>query len=400
MDRLSRRETSAWSINAMLFVACLSTFSGSNVFAGPIFPPETIYDGPKPVPPLPRPGYRQSVIDPTFGTKITRISGDEMNPSKPSRLQHHYSKDQAWNCDMTLIKLHLAEFILDAKTYQVVNKQSSKNEPKWSTVDPDIIFYVRGNQFRKWNVRTNADTLLHAFPEGDISIGNWEGNISIGDRYVLLNVGTLVIGYDIKNDVVIAQKDLGGPRDWVSMSQSGNYIVATGEPSLPGRYVYDLNLNLLRKIFNKGEHGDLGYDAAGNEVYAQMCPMRMARLDNGVVTDLVKNPSPFWFCGHLGTRNNLRPGWALVTTNSGDREIFAVKLDNSNIVQRFAHTRTTEATYDSQAKGVISPDGSKVMWNSDWGGGTVYAYVAEMPGNSGPPEATSPLAPTNLRILP
>ena len=81
---------------------------------------------------------------------------------------------------------------------------------------------------------------------------------------------------------------------------------------------------------------------------------------------------------------------------SSNGEIFAIKLDGSKTVERFAHTRTSGATYDEEAKGVISPDGSKVMFNSDWGSGTVYAYVAEMPGNSG--DTVSSAAPTNFKV--
>jgi hypothetical protein len=81
---------------------------------------------------------------------------------------------------------------------------------------------------------------------------------------------------------------------------------------------------------------------------------------------------------------------------SGDGELYAIKLDGSGIVQRFTHEHSSGATYDSQPKGVISPDGSKVMWNSDWGSGSVYAYVAEMPGNSG--DTVPPAAPTDLRV--
>jgi hypothetical protein len=95
-------------------------------------------------------------------------------------------------------------------------------------------------------------------------------------------------------------------------------------------------------------------------------------------------------------RGYLRPGWALVTDGSSKGEVFAIKLDGSKTVERFAHTHATYATYDAAAKGAISPDGSKVMWNSDWGGGTVYAYVAEMPGNSG--DTVPPAAPTDLRV--
>jgi hypothetical protein len=383
------REISSLSFWTMLIIACLTVYSGSDAFAVD-YPPNTIYTGPKNVPSLSRPGYLQPITDPIFGTTITRISDESMNLANASDMQHHYSKDQPWNHDMTLIKLSNTHVILDARTYQIFKRPSGKGETRWSTVNPSIMFYTSGNQFRKWDVRSDANTLLHTFPEGNISIGSYEGNISIGDRYVVLNVGTLAIVYDIVNDVVIAKKDLG-PMDWATMSQSGNYVVVRPEPQTLGVLVYDRNLNLLRKIFNTGEHGDCGYDAAGNEVYSQMCPVQFSRLDNGQVTSLGIS-----MCGHLSTRNYLRPGWASVDDGSSNGEIFAIKLDGSKTVERFAHMRTSGVTYDEQAKGVFSPDGSKVMFNSDWGSGTVYTYVAEMPGNSD--DTVFPTAPTNLRI--
>ena len=385
------RALSSLSLWTMLSIACLTLYSGHNALAQTVYPPKTIYDGPKNVPLLSRPSYLQPVIDPVFGAKITRISDESMGLSSAGYMQHHYSKDQPWNHDMTLIKLKGTRAILDAKTYQIFKKPSGKGESRWSTVDPNIMFYVLGNQFRKWNVRSDADTLLHTFSEGDLEIGPYEGNISVGDRYVVLTVGTLAIVYDIVNDVVIAKKDLG-PMDWATISPSGNYVVSRPDPQTLGVLVYDRSLNLLRKIFNKGQHGDVGYDAAGNEVYAQMCPMQMARLDNGQITSLGAN-----LCGHLSTRNYQRPGWASMTDGSSSNgEVLAVKLDGSKTVERFAHGRTSAANYDAQAKGVFSPDGSKVMWNSDWGSGTVYAYVAEMPGNSG--NNVPPAAPTDLKV--
>ena len=384
------RELSSLSFWTMLIIACLTLYSEHNALAEAVHPPKTIYDGTKSIPPLSRPGYLQPVIDPVFGAKVTRISDDSMGLASAGYMQHHYSKDQPWNHDMTLIKLANTRVILDAKTYQIFKKPSGKGETRWSTVDPNIMFYTRGNQFRKWNVRNDADTLLHTFSEGNISIGSNEGNISIGDKYVLVNVDTLVIVYDIVNDVVIAKKDLG-TIDWATMSQSGNYVVSRPGSSALGVVVYDLHLNLLRKIFDKGAHGDVGYDTAGNEVFVQMCPVQMSRLDNGQVTSLGIS-----MCGHLSTRNYLRPGWASVTDGSSNGEVLAIKLDGSKTVERFAHGRTSAANYDAQAKGVFSPDGSKVMWNSDWGSGTVYAYVAEMPGNS--VDTVPPVAPTDLRV--
>ncbi len=390
-EKLFRREISSLRLWTMSIVACLTLYSGSNAVADQVYPPNTIYDGPKTVPSLPRPGYLQTVTDPVFGTKITRISDEStFGGSANHRLQHLYSKTQPWNSDMTLIQMHSAQVILDAKTYQVVKMQSGKDEAKWSTVDPDILYYVNGNQFRKLNVRTNADTVLHTFSEGNISIGDYEGNISVGDTYVVLTVGTLAIVYDIVKDVVISKKDLG-PADWVSISPSGSYVVIRVDPKTLGTLVYDRNLNLLRKVFNHGSHGDLGYDGSGNEIYAQVCTGKgRGRLDNGVISELMPG---FNECGHLSLRSYKRPGWAL---KSGAGEVYAIKLDGSGIVQRFAHEHSSSATYDAEPKGVISPDGSKVMWNSDWGSGTVYAYVAEMPGNSD--DTVPPSAPTGLRL--
>lgn len=384
------RGVSTLSLWTTLIIACLTICAGTNALADTVYPPNTVYGGPQNVPPLPRPGYLQPVIDPVFGAKITRISDDSMGLASAGYMQHHYSKDQPWNHDMTLIKLSNTRVILDAKTYQIFKRPSGKGESRWSTVDPSILFYTRGNQFRKWNVRSDEDVLLHTFSEGNISIGSNEGNISIGDRYVVINVDTLVIVYDIANDVVIAKKDLG-PIDWATMSQSGDYVVSRPGSSALGVVVYDRNLNLLRKIFDKGAHGDVGYDMAGNEVFVQMCPVQMSRLDNGQVTSLGVS-----LCGHLSARNYLRLGWASVDDGGSNAEIFALRLDGTKTVERFAHMRTSGATYDAQAKGVFSPDGSKVMFNSDWGSGTVYAYVAEMPGNSG--DTVPPAAPTNLRV--
>jgi hypothetical protein len=37
-----------------------------------------------------KPGYLESIIDPVFGSKITKVVDGDV-------YRHHYSKDQAWN---------------------------------------------------------------------------------------------------------------------------------------------------------------------------------------------------------------------------------------------------------------------------------------------------------------
>jgi hypothetical protein len=59
-------------------------------------------------------------------------------------------------------------------------------------------------------------------------------------------------------------------------------------------------------------------------------------------------------------------------------EIIAVKLDGSGVVERFGTTHTDpKGCYRCEAHPAPSPDGSRVVFASNWGGGDIAAYVAQ-----------------------
>ena len=65
-----------------------------------------------PIPQLEKPGYLQTITDPVFGTKITRITGDVGSPipnisgeSWRNIARHGYSNRQPWNADESIIYL-------------------------------------------------------------------------------------------------------------------------------------------------------------------------------------------------------------------------------------------------------------------------------------------------------
>ena len=60
-------------------------------------------------------------------------------------------------------------------------------------------------------------------------------------------------------------------------------------------------------------------------------------------------------------------------------EIVAVKLDGSR-VERICNTRSIDFTYVAESHGSPSPDGTKVIFASDWDKGTfpVQAYVVDI----------------------
>ena len=61
-----------------------------------------------------RPGYLVPYTDPVFKTKIIRMTGDPGSSIRNisgarwgDQARHHYSSDQAWNCDQSMIYLDI-----------------------------------------------------------------------------------------------------------------------------------------------------------------------------------------------------------------------------------------------------------------------------------------------------
>ena len=343
------------------------------------------------------PNYLQPFTDSVTNNTVTRISDESVFGCDCSKLRHRYAKNQPWNADGTLIMTDGSPSkILDGNTYQVLYESNTK--ALWSNTEPNYTYDAAANSaFVKKNIVTGVTTTLRTFSNySSISVGNNEGNLSNDDRYVAL-IGTsgankTVIIYDILNDNIISTRSLGTANiDWVSVSQSGNFVVISGyaDGSGPNQGIksYDKFMNNERHLYNGRPHGDIGYDAQGNEVYVAYqgingYSLSYARLDNGVKQGLFPytgaNGDRGLWGGHISTRNINRPGWAYVSEQGhpsdinryeATREIFAIKLDNSQTIERFAKHNSNlnaNAAYNHQAHGVPNRDGTRVIFASNW----------------------------------
>ncbi len=343
------------------------------------------------------PNYLQPFTDPVTNNTVTRISDESVFGCDCSKLRHRYAKNQPWNADGTLIMTDGSPSkILDGNTYQVLYESNTK--ALWSNTEPNYTYDAAGSStFVKKNIVSGVTTTLRTFSNySSISVGNNEGNLSNDDRYVALigvsGANKTVIVYDILNDNIVSTKSLGTANiDWVSVSQSGNFVVISGYSDgsgpLQGIKSYDKFMNNERHLYNGRPHGDIGYDAQGNEVYVAYegvsgYSLSYARLDNGVKQGLfpysgATGDRGLWG-GHISTRNINRPGWAYVSDQGhpsdinryeATREIFAIKLDNSQTIERFAkHNSNLNATaaYNHQAHGVPNRDGTRVLFASNW----------------------------------
>ncbi len=373
----------------------------------PITDPDVIL---YPEPQIDRPAYLQPLTDPVFKAPVIRITGDAGTPvldgQWASIARHHYSKDQPWNADQTLIRIDRNQsspnpIYLDGQTYQVLFSKSSPGEDRWHPQNPDVRIYVRDNEIGLWNIHTDNITVIKSFKDyTNLKFGPYEGNCSYDGRWIAplatrSDGKKVTFAYDMEAkkkypDIVLDGYDI----DWVSISALGNYIVvnATINGKRDNTVVFDIYGKQMGSIwseYGRPSHYDLTVDQNGDEVavgVSKSAPdegrVIKRRLSDGAVTVLTKGG----YASHTSARNYNRPGWVYVSFQyRGDKwppyldEIVAVKLDGSMKVERLVHMHTILNGYYTEAHAVPSPDGSRVMWASNWdnANGPVNSYVVD-----------------------
>ena len=196
--------------------------------------------------------------------------------------------------------------------------------------------------------------------------------------------------------------------NWATVSPLGRYILVYHYDTLregkDGSHStdwykkldkYDLNLNFIETLAYKGNHGDVCVSQDGDrEFYVQFenagigaDGMYEGEDDKGIWEYDIESKKRDFLVenhggGHVSCQNHQRPGWAYITYKSGqqnDRDIFAmmlgddgVNIDGDRIVNRFAKARFMaqhNAGYgytDRSAHATVSPDGTKIIFKSNW----------------------------------
>lgn len=360
-----------------------------------------------------RPPYLLRVADPVFGSVVTRISDNRGLGSTGWWLRHSHAKVQPWNSDGSLLLLGYTDpgFLIDGRSYRFTGR-TLPGAPRgvWSNTDPDTFYTVTGNRLLRVTVSSGRTDVAHVFESWDeLSIGRGEGSPSNDDRTLALIAtrasGAAVISYDLVREQVLGTLEMSSEDaeglEWAASSQSGEHVVLNWSDDGPGPGrgvdVHDRALRFSRDLAEVSEQGDLGYDAAGREVYVTFDPavgkregdqqrIIALRLEDGAKQLLLRTD---WVGTHVSCRNLDRPGWCIVSDAVADAprartlgfdEIYALKVDGTRTVQRFAHAQLSpRMPYDWTTLAVPSRDGRRVLWTSDWRfgrTGPAYAYVA------------------------
>jgi hypothetical protein len=363
-----------------------------------VYPEETTFTEIPTDTTTPYPDYMASVTDATFGSKITRLSDYNTHWGSLS-----YPKTQDWNQNMNFIILNYK--VIDTSDWHSLGLIDGQFfDYRWSSVDPRVLYGLKHlyndddevggfeDDFVFKKMTINPDSTFHyddliTFSHNDyewIYTGPGEGNIDFNDKYVVFAAKKIgedyltAILYDIENDIATTYDftDIhwgDNPYtpgltdvDWISVSPLGNYILINWRPDSDGGiYQYDLDFNLIRQLTQSSGHGDMGVTADNKEVfleyeYGARRGIWQYDLETGEETKVLPDK---YNGGHVSCRNHRRRGWCyLSTTQEGYREVFALKLDHSGTVNRFVQTRITAGN----AQGSVSPDGTKVLFKSEW----------------------------------
>ena len=368
------------------------------------------------VPEMSVPGYLEPSSDPVFGTAFVRVTdpGKELMAGiscNPDYCRHRYSSAQAWNADQTLLVIQKGcpgLCFLDGHSYRPLFQRRVSGACEWHPTDPAQMICVNETEIYRWLVHNDERTTIYAPAEYQkLEFGPGKNNLSRdGNRLVVRaanSSGELVaFAFDVQSATKypdIQLNRLEGSNNYCTISPSGQHVFCTQETpeDTDVAYVFGLDGHQVQQFaeHHRPGHGDMTTDDDGSDVYVGISKSEpdkyqviKRRLSDGKVTVLTPRGS----AQHASVRSINRPGWVFLTySGSYERagrggatpfygEIVALRLNGSGEIWRIVHHRSAKFVYLSEAHASPSPDGSQVIWASNWGrpGEPVAAYVARL----------------------
>ncbi|MCK6547377.1 hypothetical protein L6R52_16125 [Myxococcota bacterium] len=354
--------------------------------------------------PLAAPEKGQSVVDPTFGVVIRRLTDRGEHGGLATA---EYSQLQAFNADETRVLLlneDATRQVLDLATGEPTHWGLELELPRWSPVDANVLYGFNRKSGGPidllevtllpegtWSTRVVANVTDLGF--SSIDDGCYE-ELSADGRYLTLldQQNSKVSVFDVLSATIKGTVHLASDVDWVAVSDTGRYLavqyVERGfEAENQGLAIYDVEtMELAGHAADHHEHGDLGLDAEGNEVYVSMgytdsCASGSVAcysvsklpdaLERGARVDHFEMPAAVG--SYTSCRNNQGAGYCLNGDDYAEsagatpfaKELWLTRLSDG-AVKRFAHHRSQSCSYFGLSRPSISRSGRYVIFTSDW----------------------------------
>jgi hypothetical protein len=375
----------------------------------------------RPEPPLPAMGPRGSVvIDPTFGTRILRVTDGALVSEQPNRAW--FSSDGSaealqWNADATRFLVNGAGgetlvFDFDRVAFTTTRRAMPRgvwylpvSGPVWDPTNPAFAYGAEGSGVSRYDVVTQTLTLVW----DTSALGAAPRSMSIGNNRRLAGY----VGAQDSATKAVA-KDLTTGQTWmldtragtingtavpgftpftihnVRMGQEGRYaVLSVSSGGAGGLAIWDLDAATvgwctLRCGGHKvGAYGVLlNNDNLPGGTYLGYQVLKRPMTAPGAAMALLREPpSPVNGTDSHYSWGNARPGLAVpvIASSTGeglgtrpvvaawDREIIAIATDGSGTVWRLAHHRSLFQNFWDGPHATVSRDGQYVLFGSNWG---------------------------------
>ena len=351
-----------------------------------------------------KPALGQSYDDPAYGTKVTRVTsadGTRFN-------RNTYSRREAENANGTMFMTYhgsAAYHVYDVASNDLVAALDvhPDGDPQWHPGEPTIIRHTTGansyvgsltlqeTDVATGTTKTVADLTSRvkaALPGAAYLTDRAEGSPSEdGNRHAWMVYNAAedpigVVSYDLASDTVLGTTTIGGsPKvDWVSMSPSGKYVVASSDA---GTHVYNADMSNKRLLTEAIEHSDIGYDTDGSDAYVYidfesssatagwLVSVNMDTLARTKIFNIYDKANS---SVHISAKNYDEPGWAVISSYSCKvngawtcNKVFAVELEPNGRILNLAHTYNCGENYWTETHAVVNRDFSRIYFNSDSG---------------------------------
>lgn len=217
------------------------------------------------------PSVGQTYLDPSFGTRITRIS--------EGGAYHEYATMTPFNSDESLILLQLSTgYWLVDRTGAVVRTAgdlalNASARAKWSHDNPYRLYYYEGNRLMSLDVGSMERGAVHTFTQfQSVSDAGGASDLSEdGDHLLILGDNRFLGVFEISTRRLGATLSLQRPdSEFGADIGADNQVVVGWVPTRSGGKsgveVYDRDMRLQRALSTTGGHWDLGRDVDGSAV--------------------------------------------------------------------------------------------------------------------------------------
>lgn len=364
-----------------------------------------------------KPAYLSTIIDPSFGTTIRRIS----NAGTGGVIVPMYSTVQAWNADESLMILYNQSTsnhdLLDGMTYQFIRTLNDVNPADleqifWDFNEPDVFYYPerQTNNFIKYSVNTQTkQTLVNL-----VAVSGCNGGVKMGNDIQMMSWDSDVFTFRCDSETAFSYRI--STQELTTFSMDEVKTAAPGVAPSGDRYYHrsqvynNLGSRSMDLNVSSVEHSCIGKLTNGNDAYFAIAFAQGPQ--GGCIGDIIAHDLTTGKCipvisqsqgynypqsgTHISAlaHKNTEGGWIAASMigydKNGepllDQELVIAKAEEGNIkVCRIGHHRSDEDQFDywGEPHAVISPTGTRVLFGSDWSGSedgqSIDSYVVELP---------------------